>query len=132
MYSNGTVVAKIAGIYDSINNGYAYCSSIGSVEILNMSTQYFSKGVYIDINDDCFYTDGNTFISMTSGEILSINEFDEGVQNILKDFFLTFDWTSLSLYKSECNNSVCRVQSFDSNKVLIKLLSYRKGNSLIS
>ena len=69
---------------------------------------------------------------MTSGEILSINEFDEGVQNILKDFFLTFDWTSLSLYKSECNNSVCRVQSFDSNKVLIKLLSYCKGNSLIS
>lgn len=132
VYSNGTVVAKIAGIYDSKNNGYAYCSSIGSVEILNMSTQYFSKGIYVDIKDDCFYTDGKTFISMTSGTISTINDFDEDCQNILNNFFLTFDWTSLSLYKTECNNSVCRVQSFDSNKVLIKLLSYRKGNSLIS
>lgn len=132
VYSNGTVVAKIAGIYDSINDGYAYCSSIGSVEILNMSTQYFSKGIYVDIKDDCFYTDGKTFISMTSGTISTINDFDEDCQNILNNFFLTFDWTSLSLYKTECNNLVCRVQSFDSNKVLIKLLSYRKGNSLIS
>ena len=131
VYSNGSVIAKIAGFYDSNYNEYSYCSTLKSVEILNMSTQYFSKGVFIDMNDDCFYTDGTTFVSMTSGTILTINDFDEDCQNILNNFFSTFEWARLSLHNSGGIQSVNKVEGNASNEVFINLPHYNQGNKPI-
>ena len=71
-YSGENIVAKIIAIYDSSRDEYSFCSSISSVELLNNSRQYMTKGLFIDIDNDCFYTDGNIFISTSLGETKDI------------------------------------------------------------
>ena len=82
IYSGENIVAKIVAIYDSSRGEYSFCSSISSVELLNNSRQYMTKGLFIDIGDDCFYTDGNVFISTSSGETKGIDDFDLTCQNV--------------------------------------------------
>lgn len=50
-----------------------------------------TKELFIDIDNDCFYTDGNIFISTSSGETKGIDDFDLTCQNVLKNFFSTFN-----------------------------------------
>ena len=131
IYSGENIVAKIIAIYDSSRDEYSFCSSISSVELLNNSRQYMTKGLFIDIGDDCFYTDGNIFISTSSGETKGIDDFDLTCQNVLKDFFSTFNWQSISLKNTGGMQSTNIIQGIETQKVLLNLPRYHQGNNPI-
>ena len=131
IYSGENIVAKIVAIYDSSRGEYSFCSSISSVELLNNSRQYMTKGLFIDIGDDCFYTDGNVFISTSSGETKGIDDFDLTCQNVLKNFFSTFNWQSISLNNTGGMQSTNTIQGIEMQKVLLNLPRYHQGDKPI-
>lgn len=131
IYIDKSIVAILTGIGENNSEGFAYSASINYVNIFEISQKYFKAGIVFRTEDDCYLTDGITFISVISGEIFKIEDDSPEYWKNVSQLIAALDMNNLMIEGGSGRQSVQNIEDANLKRVLFDLPRYFQGNKKI-
>ena len=131
IYIDKNIVAILTGIGENNSEGFAYSASINYVNIFEISQKYFKAGIVFRTEDDCYLTDGITFISVISGEIFKIEDDSPEYWKNISQLIAALDMNNLMIEGGSGRQSVQNIEDANLKRVLFDLPRYYQGNKNI-
>ena len=131
IYVDKNIVAVLTGIGENNSEGFAYSASINYVNIFEISQKYFKTGIVFRTEEDCYLTDGITFISVITGEIFKIGSDSTEYWKNISQLITAIDMNNLLIEGGGGRQSVQNIEDANLKRVLFDLPHYHQGNKSI-
>ena len=131
IYVDKNIVAVLTGIGENNSEEFAYSASINYVNIFEISQKYFKTGIVFRTEEDCYLTDGITFISVITGEIFKIGSDSTEYWKNISQLITAIDMNNLLIEGGGGRQSVQNIEDANLKRVLFDLPHYHQGNKSI-
>ena len=131
IYVDKNIVAVLTGIGENNSEEFAYSASINYVNIFEISQKYFKTGIVFRTEEDCYLTDGITFISVITGEIFKIGSDSTEYWKNISQLITAIDMNNLLIDGGGGRQSVQNIEDANLKRVLFDLPHYHQGNKSI-